>query len=70
MTDFLDQPAEFEWPEDRLAALGTTRDTLLIVLGLFVLTIALVWTWAALRTADVSTLDVHLIRPPRLGPPD
>ena len=43
MTDFLDEPAVWEWPERRFAPPTITRDVLLIVLGLFLITIGVIW---------------------------
>ena len=49
MTDFLDEPAVWEWPERRFDPPNLDRDVLLIVLGLFLLTVGLVWAWTVLR---------------------
>ena len=46
MTDFLDEPAVWEWPERRFAPPELDRDVLLIVAGFFLLTIGLIWAWA------------------------
>ena len=49
MTDFLDEPAVWEWPERRFDPPNLDRDVLLIVSGLFLLTVGLVWAWTVLR---------------------
>ena len=47
MTDFIDEPAVWEWPERRFSPPELNRDVLLIVLGLFLLTVGLIWALTA-----------------------
>ena len=66
VTDFFDEPPAWEWPERRFVPPRLDRDVLLIVLGLFLLTVGLVWAWTLLRSPDAAGLDVRLITPPTI----
>lgn len=71
MTDFFAEPAVWEWPERRFGLgrfeLGDVdRNVLFIVLGLFLLAVGLIWTWAVLRSPDVTGLQLTLIEPPAI----